>query len=90
MWLYKGLFGDKGYTHIEAAGLMGDDENRTKCILDPLKGHCKPRSNKIVAATAYKQLVQGDYGLPKYIENANKSQKHATSAQHMINAYEMQ
>ena len=50
--LHKGLVG--GGTHIEAIGPMGDDANSTKCILDTLKGHCKQRSNKIVAATAYK------------------------------------
>ena len=57
--LHKGLFGGDGTTHIEAVGLMGDDANSTKCILDTLKNHCKPRSNEILAATAYKQLVQG-------------------------------
>ena len=49
-------------------GLIGGGDTSTKYILDTLKGHCKPRSNEIVAATAYKQLVQGNHGLPEYIE----------------------
>ena len=55
----KAWLGERGHTHIETVGLMDDDANSTKCLLDTLKGHCKPRSNKIVAAKAYKQLVQG-------------------------------
>ena len=56
-----------GDAHIEAAGLTGDDVFSTKCLLDPLKDHCKPGSNKIVVATAYKQLVQWVFGLLEYI-----------------------
>ena len=54
--------------HTEAVGLMGNDVTSTKCILDTLKGHCKPWSNEIIAATAYKELVKGDLGLLEYIE----------------------
>ena len=32
------------------------------------EGHCKPRFNDIVAATTYKQLVQGDLGLLEFVE----------------------
>ena len=53
--------------HIETADLTSDDATSTKDIMDTLEGHCKPRSNEIVIATAYKQLVQGDLGLQKYI-----------------------
>ena len=62
----KAWSGDTGHTHIKAVELTGDDAASTKCLSDTLKGHCKPRSNEIVAATAYK--VQGDLGLPEYIE----------------------
>ena len=51
---------------------MGDDANCTKCLLHTLKGHCKPRSNEIVAAIACKQLVQGDLGLPEYTEKCKE------------------
>ena len=40
----------------------------TKCTLDTLKAYCKPRSNEIVAARTYKQLVQEELSLPEYIE----------------------
>ena len=56
------------HTHIEAVGLTGDYATSKKCTLNALNGHCKPRSNEILAATVFKQLVQGDLGLPKYIE----------------------
>ena len=51
---------------------MGDDATSTKCIVDALEGHCKPRSNKIVAATAYEQLVQGDLDLLEQIEKCRE------------------
>ena len=50
----KACSGEMGHAHIEGAGLMGDDAHSMKCILDTLKGHCRPRSNERVAATAYK------------------------------------
>ena len=49
-----------------------------------LEGHCKPRSNEIVVATAYRQLVQGDLGLPEYIEKC----KEVTAACNFEAAYE--
>ena len=54
--------------HIESVCLQDDDVNSINCILDALEDHWKPRSNEIVAATAFKQLVQGDLGLAEYIE----------------------
>ena len=86
----KAWSGELGHAYTEAVGLTGDDATSTKCLLDTLEGDFKPRSNKIVAVTAYKQLVQGDLGLLEYIENAKKSQQCVPFAQHMINAYEMQ
>ena len=65
--LHKGLV-NRGQTHKEAVGPTGDYAASTKCIFKTLKIHCKPRSNEIVAATAYKQLVKGEPSLPEYIE----------------------
>ena len=62
--------GEKGHTHIEAVVL--NDANRQKFTLDAYTGHCILRSNKIVAATAYKQLVQGALGLPEYVEKCKE------------------
>ena len=41
-------------------------------ILDALEGHYKPRSNEIVAAAAYKQLLQGEICLPECIEKCKE------------------
>ena len=67
----KAWSGETDHAHI-AVGLTGDNATSTKCILDTSKGHCKPRSNEIVAATAYKQLVLGDLGLLEYIEKCKE------------------
>ena len=57
---------------MEFVGLTGGDTISTKCILDAIKGQCKPKSYEIVAATAYQQLVQGNLGLPEYIEKCKE------------------
>ena len=69
----KAWSGETGHTHIEAVGLTGDNATSTKYILDTLTCHCKPRSNDIVAVTAYKQWVQEDPGLPECIEKCNNA-----------------
>ena len=83
----KAWSGETAQTHIEAAGLTGDDATSTKHNLDILEGHYKPRSNEIVAATTYKQLVQGDLGLPEYIEKCKEVQQHKTLRQPMTNVF---
>ena len=40
--------------------------------MEALVDHCNSRSNKSGAATAYKQLVQGDLGLPEYIQKSEE------------------
>ena len=77
--------GETGRTHIEASGLTCDDANSIQCTLDILKGHCKPKSNGIVTATAYKQPVQGDLDLPESIE---KYSKEVTEACNFSTAYD--
>ena len=47
------------YTHIEAVGLMDDYANSTKCLLDTLKGHQKPRSNEIVVVKLTNNWYKG-------------------------------
>ena len=64
----KAQSGKTGQAHIKSVGLTGNDASNTICILGALGGHCKPSINDIVAATAYKQLVQGDLDLPECIE----------------------
>ena len=60
------------HTHIEAVGLTCHKAYNMIHLPDTLKGHFRPRSNEIVAATAYKQLVQGDLGLPEYIKKCKE------------------
>ena len=38
--------------------------------------HCKPRGSKLVAATQYKVLTQGDMELPEYIKKCSKLPTH--------------
>ena len=64
--------GEMAHAHIEAVGLTDDNANSTKDLTDILEGHCKPRSNEIVTAMAYRQLMQGDLGLPEYIEKCKE------------------
>ena len=44
--------------------------------LEKLEEHRKPRGSKLVAATQYKVLTQGDMELPECIERADKLQMH--------------
>ena len=66
--------GETGQPHIKFVGIIGEDATITKHILDALEGHCEPRNNETetVAATAYRHLVQGDLGLPEYIEKCKE------------------
>ena len=68
----KAWSGKTGQAHIESVGLIGDGATSTKCMLDTFEGHCKPRSNEIVATVAYTQLVQGNIGLPEYIKKCKE------------------
>lgn len=44
--------------------------------LEKLEEHCKPRVNKLVAATQYKVVTQVDMQNKKTAQNRDKSQKH--------------
>ena len=53
---------------MNTVGLTDKNATSTKHILETIGGHWQPRSNEIVAVTAYNQLVHGDLALPEYIE----------------------
>ena len=80
----KAWSGKTHHTHIEVVCHTGDDATRTKCLLDTIKGHFKSRSNGIAAVRAYRQLVQGDLGLPEYIEKC----KDVTAACYFCKVYD--
>ena len=40
--------------------------------LQKIEEHCKPRGSKLVAATQYKVLTEGDMELPEYIEKCRQ------------------
>ena len=63
----KAWSGEMGHTH-RSGGSDG-----WWCSQDEVQTY-RPRSNEIVAATAYKQLVHVDLGLPEYIGGAKKAQ----------------
>ena len=56
----------------EVLDLTDDNAVSTKFIPDTLENYCKLRSNEIVAAIAYKQLVQGKLDLPEYKEKCKE------------------
>ena len=49
-----------------------DDFKKWEKHLEKLEEHCKPRGSKLVAATQYKVLTQGDMELPEYIEKCRQ------------------
>ena len=56
---------------IEATFVEADLKKWEK-RLEKLEEHCKPRGSKLVAATQYQVLTQGDMELPLYIEKCRQ------------------
>ena len=55
-------------THLCYATTSSDDRKKWEIHLGKVEEQCKPRGSKLVAATQYKVLTQGDMELPEYIE----------------------
>ena len=66
--------GERGQNLLDKATISSDDRKKWEILLG--KWYCKPRGRKIVAATLYKVLTQGDMELPEYIETSGKSLTH--------------
>ena len=86
----KACSGETGQTPIESVGHTCDDATSTKYTLNATEGHCKPRSNEIGIATAYKQCEQGNLGIQEYKESVGRSQQHAILMQPMTDVFGMQ
>ena len=54
------------------ATLSSDDRKKWEKHLEKVEEQCKPRGSKLVAATQYKVLTQGDMELPEYIEKCRQ------------------
>ena len=60
--------GERGQIILDKATFAEDDLKKWGRELEKLEEHCKPRGSKLVAATQYKVLTQGDMELPEYID----------------------
>ena len=56
--------GERGQNILEKATFSEANLKNWEKHLEKLEEHCKPRGNKLVAATQYKVLTQGDMELP--------------------------
>ena len=61
--------GERGQNILD---IPNPDFKKWEKHLEKLEEHCKPRGSKLVAATQYKVLTQGDMELPGYIEKCRQ------------------
>ena len=54
------------------ATLSTDDHKKLEKHLKKVEEQCKPRGSKLVAATQYKVLTEGDMELPEYAEKCRR------------------
>ena len=64
--------GERGQNILDKATFSEADLKNWERHLEKLEEHCKPRGSKLVAATQYKVLTQGDMELPEYIEKCRQ------------------
>ena len=64
--------GERGQNILDKATFVEADLKKWEKHLEKLEEHCKPRGSKLVAATQYKVLTQGDMELPEYIEKCRQ------------------
>ena len=64
--------GDRGQNILDKATFSEGDLKKWEKHLEKLEARCKPRGSKLVAATQYKVLTQGDLELPEYIEKCRQ------------------
>ena len=69
--IYQWL-GERGQNILDKATFSEADIKNWEKHLKKLEEHCKPRGSKLVAATQYKVLTQGDMELPEYIEKCRQ------------------
>ena len=64
--------GERGQNILDKATISSDDRKKWEIHLGKVEEQCKPRGSKLVAATQYKVLTQGDMELPEYIEKCRQ------------------
>ena len=64
--------GECGQNILDKATFSEADLKNWEKHLEKLEEHCQPRGSKLVAATQYKVLTQGDMELPEYIEKCRQ------------------
>ena len=64
--------GERGQNILDKATISSDDRKKCEIHLGKVAERYKPRGSKLVAATQYKVLTQGDMELPEYIEKCRQ------------------
>jgi len=64
--------GERGQNILDKTTFAEADLKKWGKHLEKLEEHCKPKGSKLVAATQYKVLTQGDMELPEYIEKGRQ------------------
>ena len=65
--------GERGQNILDKATISSDDRKKCEIHLGKVAERYKPRGSKLVAATQYKVLTQGDMELPEYIEKCRQT-----------------
>ena len=60
--------GNRGQNILDKATFQEDDLKKWEKHLEKVEERCKPRGSKLLAATQYKVLTQGDIELPEHIK----------------------
>ena len=69
--IYQWL-GERRQNILDKATISSDDHKKWEIHLGKVEEQCKPRGNKLVVATQYKVLTQGDMELPEYIKKCRQ------------------
>ena len=64
--------GERRQNILDKAEISSDDRKNWEIHLGKVEEQCKPRGSKLVAATQYKVLTEGDMILPEYIEKCRQ------------------
>ena len=64
--------GERRQNILDKATISSDDHKKWEIHLGKVEEQCKPRGNKLVVATQYKALTQGDMELPEYIKKCRQ------------------
>ena len=72
MLVYLPVVRERGQNILDKATFVEADLKKWEKHLETLEEHCKPRGSRLVAATQYKVLTQGEMEPPEYIEKCRQ------------------